>query len=92
MVAAESLCCGTPVVGFNAGGPETIALSEYSSFVEYGNIEALIETLRKSLKQDINKEAISKEAHHRYSKERMTNTYLEIYRSFINKDITRCSY
>ena len=28
MVVAESLCCGTPVVGFKAGGPEQIAIKE----------------------------------------------------------------
>ena len=33
MVTAESLCCGTPVVGFEAGGPESIALPEFSRFV-----------------------------------------------------------
>ena len=34
MVTVESLCCGTPVVGFQAGGPENIALPAYSTFVE----------------------------------------------------------
>lgn len=33
MVTAESLCCGTPVVGFKAGAPETIAIPECSEFV-----------------------------------------------------------
>ncbi len=34
MVTAESLCCGTPVVGFTAGGPESIAIDAFSNFVE----------------------------------------------------------
>ena len=33
MPVAESLCCGTPVVGFKAGGPEQIALPEEA--IEY---------------------------------------------------------
>jgi len=36
MICAESLACGTPVVGFKAGAPETISLQEFSTFVEYG--------------------------------------------------------
>lgn len=41
MPVAESLCCGTPVIGFRAGGPESIALEEFSEFVTYGDEEAL---------------------------------------------------
>ena len=41
MVCAESLCCGTPIVGFKAGAPEQIELEDCSDFVEYGDIEAL---------------------------------------------------
>ena len=41
MVCAESLCCGTPVVGFEAGGTESIALDEFSEFVPYGDIDGL---------------------------------------------------
>lgn len=40
MITAESLCCGTPIVGFKAGGPESIAIPDYSSFVEYGDMDA----------------------------------------------------
>ena len=35
MVCAESLSCGTPIVGFKAGAPEQISLSDYSNFVEH---------------------------------------------------------
>lgn len=41
MVTAESLCCGTPVVGFKAGAPEQIAIKEFSEFVEYGDLNSL---------------------------------------------------
>ena len=37
MPCAESLCCGTPVAGFQAGGPESISLPDFSRFVPYGD-------------------------------------------------------
>lgn len=49
LVTAESLCCGTPVVGFKAGAPEQIALPEYSAFVPYGDTAALETALRSQL-------------------------------------------
>lgn len=46
MVCAESLSCGTPIVGFKAGAPETIALPDYSEFVEYGDTDSLEQSVR----------------------------------------------
>jgi len=39
MPVAESLCCGTPVVGFKAGGPESIAPSQFAHFADQGNLD-----------------------------------------------------
>lgn len=86
MVTAESLCCGTPVVGFKAGGPETIALPEYSRFVEYGNVDELVKALREMLTRKEDKETISEKAKLRYSKERMTDSYLEIYHTLLHQE------
>lgn len=80
MVTAESLCCGTPVVGFRAGGPESIALPKYSSFVEYGNIQALSDTLDQCLNTTYNKSEISQKAFFAYSEENMAYSYLNVYR------------
>lgn len=52
MVTAESLCCGTPVVGFKAGAPEQIALKEYSEFVDYGNLDKLEKAVRRWLQKE----------------------------------------
>lgn len=41
MVTAESLCCGTPVVGYRAGGPESIAVEGAATFVRQGDVDAL---------------------------------------------------
>lgn len=85
MVTAESLCCGTPVVGFNAGGPESIAIDEYSSFVEYGDLVALSEAMQQWYKIDVDKEEVSTKAINLYSKENMAKMYLAEYVKLINK-------
>jgi putative colanic acid biosynthesis glycosyltransferase len=83
MPCAESLACGTPVVGFKAGGPETISLKDYSEFVEYGDMDALEQIVRKWL---VRKEEVSAEladiAIWHYSKERMCEGYIQIYNNF----------
>ncbi len=47
MPCAESLCCGTPVVGFLCGGTEEIALPAYSEFVPFGDLDALEGAVRR---------------------------------------------
>ena len=79
MVVAESLCCGTPVVGFKAGGPETIAINEYSSFVEYGNLDVLKSEIYNFLNKSFDRKEISEKAIDKYSREAMTNKYLKYY-------------
>ncbi len=81
MVVAESLCCGTPVVGFKAGGPETIAINDYCSFVENGNLEELKKELDRFLSQKINKDKLMELAKEEYSTKSIANQYLGIYRS-----------
>lgn len=79
MVTAESLCCGTPVVGFKAGGPETIAIPEYSSFADQGNDDELEKKLRYMLEMKIDKTALSKTACPQYSAQMMCANYYKIY-------------
>lgn len=80
MVTAESLCCGTPVVGFKAGAPECISIPEYSRFVDYGNIDELKIALTDFLKnKKWNPEAIEKAAKEKYDKTIMYNGYFAIY-------------
>ncbi len=78
MVAAESLCCGTPVVGFRAGGPESIALKEYSRFCEPGDLDALAEAIPET--GELDPREIGEAAATIYRKERMFQEYLEVYR------------
>ena len=82
MVCAESLCCGTPVVGFCAGGPETIALPEYSSFVPNGDLDALEAQMRQWImkKNESTSRQIAKAAQAVYDKEIMIRQYEQLYR------------
>lgn len=84
MVCAESLSCGTPVVGFQAGAPETIAIKEYSEFVRQGDIDALEKSIRNWLnkKGDLGN-SISKDASIIYSKENMFEKYRNLYEGWI---------
>lgn len=79
MVTAESLCCGTPVVGFRAGGPETIAIPKYSAFVPQHNDDALEHQLRHFSTASYYKEDISVAARIKYSDTRMCTSYRQIY-------------
>jgi putative colanic acid biosynthesis glycosyltransferase len=45
MPTAESLCCGTPIVGFRAGGPESFADPQFSQFVDGNDIDGLISSI-----------------------------------------------
>ena len=80
MVCAESLCCGTLVVGFKAGGPEQIAIHEYSSFCDYGLIDELMNSLRATLEKEYKKSNVTKMAEELYSTEVMVEKYIEMYR------------
>ena len=81
MVVAESLCCGTPVVGFKAGAPEQIAIEKYSSFVEYADTEGLYDKLVNNLEKEKNAYVteLRNLAQERYSKGAMVRKYAEIY-------------
>ena len=83
MVVAESLACGTPVVGFNSGAPEEVAPSGYGSFVTHGDIEALKVCINAHMKQPKKKKSLrySHFAKKMYSKERMVHEYEVIYKN-----------
>ena len=83
MIVAESLCCGTPVVGFEAGAPEQIAIPEYSTFVSAGDCDALWEALKDRLAKDKNQAEIGKIAHRVYDKNGMLESYIKLYREKI---------
>lgn len=79
MVTAESLCCGTPVVGFKAGGPESICTEGHASFVEYGDMNTYIEALKTTKKA----EQINRSYSPIFSINNMIKKYAETYNSLI---------
>lgn len=85
MVAAESLACGTPVVGFCAGGPEQISIPDYSTFVPQGDIEKLECAVADMLEKSFDRATISAAAIKQYSKEKMTEEYYNVYCDLIEK-------
>ena len=85
LVVAESLCCGTPVVGFLSGGPETIAMKEYSSFSAYADILTMKENLKHWLEWKYDKKKVSEAAIAKYNGQYMYEQYLHLYQCILNK-------
>ena len=85
MICAESLCCGTPVVGFKAGGPESIALPQYSTFVDNPNIGELQTALNDMLQKEIDGIEIAKQAQSAYSLDSMTEGYISVYQKLMSE-------
>ena len=83
MVTVESLCCGTPIVGFEAGGPDSIAIKDFSKFVEYANVDELNKTITSFLKKEIDKSLISAIAVKEYSQDVMANGMFKNYKKLI---------
>ena len=71
MTCAEAISCGTQVIGFKSGAPETIFTD--SIFVNYGDIESLKE---KIIKNKFNK---NNKNNHKYSNTRMCQEYCNLY-------------
>lgn len=85
MVCAESLSCGTPIVGYKSGAPEQIAISEYSEFVENGDQDALVIKVREWLDKEIDFKAVLEKVNNKYSTKTMFKEYIRIYEE-VNKD------
>jgi len=79
MVTAESLCCGTPVVGFRAGGPEQIALEAFSKFVPWGNVRELSEAAEIFMDDPVGDIIIAECSAKAYSKNTMAEGYMALY-------------
>lgn len=84
MVTAETLCCGTPLIAFLAGGPESIALDGGALFCKYGDIETLYRNVVNVLSGKQTLEFSSSDARKKYSKATMKESYKEVYEDLIN--------
>lgn len=77
MVCAESLACGTPVVGFEAGGPESVFIGDFATFVAHGDISKLESAVQEMLlrKPIVNTASINE----RFASCKMAQRYKDIY-------------
>lgn len=92
MVTAESLCCGTAVIGFQAGGPEQIAIPEYSCFVDHGDMSALKNETEKMLNNCWDSGKISKEAQKNIVRKLCVKTMLKYMRDYIIWNYEKTDY
>lgn len=92
MVSAESLACGTPVIGFDSGAPKEVALPGFGEFVPYSDLEAL-ESLLLRVKSGearlMSSTACEQFARDRYSKDAMVYAYESIYQQLIKRRLDR---
>ena len=89
MPVAESLCSGTPVVGFLAGGPESIAIEDYCNFCEYGNVQHLRDVLLHTLDQTWDTADIAQQAALRYDAAVMACGYEKVYKRLLHEKEVR---
>lgn len=87
LVTAESLACGTPVIGFNSGGPEEIAIDNMGYFVRYGDYISLKKHIINMIDNNFKMATESTMRNHiikNYSQDAMIEKYYNIYKGFFN--------
>ncbi len=88
MVCAESLACGTPVIGFDSGAPKEVAPYGFGIFIPYGDINLLdnllLEVLSKKTVLESKGNCVEFGRSH-YSNEIMVDAYEKKYCEVINK-------
>jgi len=87
MVTAESLACGTPILGFDSGAPPEVAPSGYGYFVEYGDLNALGSMLMDFVNGKplySSEDACVEFSSSNYSKRKMFSSYTSLYLESVN--------
>lgn len=78
----EAACCGAPVVGFDEGGTKETGIVNASSFTPYGDMNSLkIEVDNFLFEQEFNHKEISEQGIQKYSKKKMVDNYIELYKN-----------
>lgn len=86
---AESLLLGVPVVATRCGGPESIVTPENGILVEKESVEALYLGIKDMMTKYAAYDAgrLKQDAYDRFSLERVSQKYMEIYREVLEKDV-----
>ena len=84
----ESMCCGTPVIGFDIGGlPDVIVPHETGLLVPAGDCEQLAEAIKTFACDAVARQRMSETCHrtvpHRFSIEIQARRYLDLYQSHL---------
>lgn len=80
LTSAEALCCGTPVVGFKSGAPETVFEQPYANFVEQGDLDALEQAVIRALNNPMSPSDLRLYGQDTFSIGKMSEQYFETYK------------
>lgn len=80
LVTAESLACGTPVIGFDSGAPPEVAPEGYGYFVPYGRLDLLLKSIKDYFENEI--ELHDSSRCENFAKENYCNR--SMYRNYLN--------
>ncbi|MDO8459768.1 MAG: glycosyltransferase [Nanoarchaeota archaeon] len=84
LVMIEAMASGTPVVAYNRGSiPEIVVNGETGYIVE--NIDQMIDGVDKAISGSISSKACREHVVRNFSKEKMTEMYLEVYEEIRGK-------
>jgi glycosyltransferase involved in cell wall biosynthesis/mannose-6-phosphate isomerase-like protein (cupin superfamily) len=82
----EAMACGTPVVAFNRGSMPEVIRDGVTGYL-VGSVEEAVEALARIPR--IERAACRQWVEERFSRERMVNDYLEVYRKVLEKEKAR---
>lgn len=92
MVCAESLACGTPIIGFEAGAPPEVAPKGYGMFAPYAETATLadwIEHIESTKATFLSADECASFAKERYSPNVVIGQFLNVYTSATSKLTTK---
>lgn len=91
LTTVEALACGTPVIGFDSGGPPELAPWPFGSFVPFGDMARLLDLTIKIVNGELvlpSTQNCSTYARNNFSDKLMFQNYMEIYMEMHSRDIT----
>lgn len=78
MTCAEAWSCGTPIIGFKSGAPETVFHEPYAIFIESNDKKQMITKIESQLKYNKKDELLK--VRNIFSTKKMYENYLEVWR------------